>query len=350
VDTTSDVNNCGACAKACSGLAASCSSSACSTAGTLISEGAPFDIISDGVNVYWTDNFNGTVLQMLVTGGAVTTLASGRNSPAGLTADGLNVYWAEWGTAANGYTDGAVLSVPIGGTTATTLANAQNAPGYVAVDDTNIYWTNQGSAANSFTDGTVAMRPLAAGGTATTLASALLEPEVLLGSSSNGTTYDTLYWTNFGSAANTDTDGSVDTLALGTTGTQPTTVATGQAGAIGLAGGVLSDGNLYLFWTDLVGNTVEAVNATTAGSVPFEVAIGQNSPWGILLGADGLYWANSGAGTIMKVVFIGTTPATLTSGQNTPANLTGDGTTGAALFWSNEGTTGSDGSIATSAP
>ncbi len=302
--------------------------------------------------MYWTDNFNGTVLQALVTGGAVTTLASGRNSPAGLTTDEVNVYWAEWGTAANGYTDGAVLSVPIGGTTVTTLASAQNAPGYVAVDSANVYWTNQGSAANSFTDGSLAMRPLASGGSVTTLASNLLEPEVLLGAvaSSTSSTFDTLFWTNYGSAANSDTDGSVDTLVLGTTGAQPTVLASSQSGAIGLTGGVLSDGNLYLFWSNFVGNTVEGVNATTAGSTPFEVAIGQNSPWGVLLGADGLYWANSGAGTINKVVFIGTTPGTLTTGQNTPANLTGDAASGAELFWTNEGTTGSDGSIADSAP
>lgn len=130
----------------------------------------------------------------------------------------------------------------------------------------------------------------------------------------------------------------------------PTTVASGQSGAIGLTGGVLSDGNLYLFWTNNFGNSVEGVNATTAGSASFEVAIDQSSPVGILLGNDGLYWANSGAGTIMKVVNVGTTPATLTSGQNAPLNLTGDSSLAASLYWTNEGTTGSDGSIASSSP
>src|SRR5208282_2110585 len=55
VDTTSDVNNCGACAKACAGTAASCASSACSTAATVVAQGAPFGIVTDGVNLYWTD-------------------------------------------------------------------------------------------------------------------------------------------------------------------------------------------------------------------------------------------------------------------------------------------------------
>jgi len=314
-----------------------------------VSLGAPYQIIDDGTNVYWTDQFNGLVLQMPVVGGAVTTLQSLGNSPGGITVDGVNVYWTEWGTELAGYTDGAVYSTPIGGGAITTIASAQNAPGYVAVDASNVYWTNQGSAANSFTDGTVATIPLAAdGGVVTTLATGLLSPETLLGSTSNGTTFDTLYWTNYGSTANNFADGSIDTLALGVAGAKATVAVANQAGSFGLAGATLSNNDFYLFWTNNVGNAVEAADLTTPGT--FEVAINQSSPFGIMIGADGLYWTNSGAGTVSKVVFIGTSPATLTSGQNTPGGITGDATTGADLFWCNSGTTGSDGSIGTSTP
>jgi hypothetical protein len=344
------VNNCGACAKACAGLSAACSGSACATASTLATQGAPFDIIDDGVNLYWTDNFNGTVSQMPIGGGTVTTLASGRNAPGGITTDGVKVYWAEWGTAGNGYTDGDIASVPIGSTTVTVLATGQSGPGHVAVDSANIYWTNQGSAAASFTDGSLATTSLATPGTVTKLVTGLLLPQSLVGAAAaaGGTTFATLYWTNYGSTANSYSDGSIESLAVGTAGATPVVVATSQAGAMGLTGGVLSTGDLYLFWTNFVGNAVEGVDAT-ANQV-FEVATNQSSPWGILLGADGLYWTNSGSGTVMKLVFIGTTPATLAVGQNAPAALTGDATAGANLFWANDGTTGADGTIVSSKP
>jgi hypothetical protein len=288
-------------------------------------------------------------MQMPIGGGTVTTLASGRNAPGGITTDGVKVYWAEWGTAANGYKDGAVLSVPVGGTTIVTLASGQSGPGHVAVDSASIYWTNQGSAANSFTDGSLATTLLSTpGGTVTTLVSGLLQPQTLVGAAGTGTTFATLYWTNYGSTANAFGDGSVESLVLGTPGAVPTVLATSQAGAIGLTGGTLSDGDLYLFWTDMVGNSIQAVDATA--NQTFEVATNQSSPWGILLGADGLYWTNSGAGTVMKLVVIGTTPATLAVGQSAPAALTGDATAGANLFWANDGTTGADGTIATSKP
>jgi hypothetical protein len=62
------------------------------------------------------------------------------------------------------------MKVPLGGGSTTTLASGQSTPMSVAVDAASVYWTNFGTAADNFMDGTVMSAPLD-GGTATTLAS-----------------------------------------------------------------------------------------------------------------------------------------------------------------------------------
>lgn len=70
---------------------------------------------------------------------------------------------------------GTVNEVPLGGGTVTTLATGQREPWFVAVDSTHIYWANYGD--EHIPDGSVDEVPLG-GGNATTLASHQ-HPEIL---------------------------------------------------------------------------------------------------------------------------------------------------------------------------
>ena len=101
---------------------------------------APVDRLTvDRSNVYWTDNFQGTVMKVAVGSSSSYTLASGQGSPDGLAVDASNVYWADYDT-------GTVSKVPIGGGAPVVLVPAQGGVGLrrVAVDAASVYWTDGG--------------------------------------------------------------------------------------------------------------------------------------------------------------------------------------------------------------
>jgi hypothetical protein len=92
-------------------------------------------IVSDGTNVYWTDEYYGFVLKAPVGGGSITMLASSQDAPTALTIDATDVYWLNFGT-------GSVMKVPISGGTPVMVAPG---PGFtsgdgIAVDATSVYW------------------------------------------------------------------------------------------------------------------------------------------------------------------------------------------------------------------
>lgn len=94
-------------------------------------------------------------------------------------------------------------------------------------------------------------------------------------------------------------DGSVNRLAKADAGKLPQKIATGQAG---LARITLFQDEVY--WTaggqgGPVGKVMRA--SKRGGSTPDVLAEGQDEPFGIAVDASGVYWANHGDGTIMKL-------------------------------------------------
>jgi hypothetical protein len=110
----------------------------------------PQYIAIDSTNVYWTDDWAGTLMAVPLGGGAPTTLAEGDDF-GGIAVDETSVYWTnEVGLIPELYPNGGtVMKVPLNGGAATTLASGQPYPSGIAVDATSVYWTNQS------TDGTV---------------------------------------------------------------------------------------------------------------------------------------------------------------------------------------------------
>jgi hypothetical protein len=125
----------------------------------------PASIAVDNTHVYWTDIVKGTVNEVPVGGGSVTTLASGQHYPISVAVDGTHVYWVNQGSYFD--SDGTVSEVPIGGGSVTTLASGVGNLASVAVDGTHVYWADL---APPGVDGTVDEVPVG-GGSVTTLAS-----------------------------------------------------------------------------------------------------------------------------------------------------------------------------------
>jgi hypothetical protein len=116
----------------------SCPTTGCSGSPTqLLSsvyDQGPDGIVTDGVNVYFTESSAGSVAKCAVGGcnNTPTTLATTSNIN-GVATDGVNVYWSDSPA-------GTVNRCTISGTNPTTIATGQTSPTQLAVDGTWVYW------------------------------------------------------------------------------------------------------------------------------------------------------------------------------------------------------------------
>jgi sugar lactone lactonase YvrE len=133
-------------------------------------------IAVDSSNVYWTDINGSNVMKAPLVGGTPVTLASGHLANV-IAVNVTNVYWADFPT-------GAVMKTSLAGGPVTTLASGGPSPYGMVLDDANVYWT-------SFHDGTVMKVPLC-GGTATTLVSGQIGPRGIAVDATS------VYWANSG--------------------------------------------------------------------------------------------------------------------------------------------------------
>jgi hypothetical protein len=91
------------------------------------------------MNVYWgTAGAGGTIKKPPLGGGVPSQLASALN-PISIVVDATSVYW--WDISA-----GTIMKVMIAGGAATTLAAGPGSEGgRIALDATSVYWTNEGA-------------------------------------------------------------------------------------------------------------------------------------------------------------------------------------------------------------
>jgi hypothetical protein len=100
-------------------------------------------IATDGQYIYWSENFNDTILRKPIGSGTPQTIftASSGAGPSALLVDGQTLFFAVLG-ADNG--KGTISSSGLDGSNVQTLATAQRFPYALAVDANYIYWTTEG--------------------------------------------------------------------------------------------------------------------------------------------------------------------------------------------------------------
>src|SRR3972149_4866814 len=272
---------------------------------TLTSGQSPYHIAVDSTNTYWTDYAtSGTVKKVSISGGTVTTLASGLSSPANITVDSTNVYWTEFTTT------GTVKKVSISGGTVTTLASGLNEPWDIAIDSKNVYWTENNST------GTVKKVSISEG-TVTTVASGLNYP---IGIAVDSTS---IYW----AAGDINKIVKGETIAVSDT---TTTVATN------LMGGSVQGTSLNLTSTNAVVTTF--AGSTTSGSTD---ATGTSArfyyPYGITTDGTNLFVADQYNHTIRKIVISTGVVTTIAGSAGSSGSTNATGTS--ARFYNSTGIT-----------
>ena len=223
---------------------------------------------SDGANVFWTSQAQGTVSRVAVGGGPVAILAMGQSAPLGIALDASTVYF----TSAMG-----TYSVPKLGGTVTEISGGSG--GGIVSDGTNVYWVSPGG-------GEVMSSP-----GQEVVAQGQMTPTDITIDALN------LYWTN---AHGTD---SVVTLPLSSlrTSTMPTAIASNQPSPQRIA----TDG-VSVYWAnagcpggECTGAGSIAKVAVAGGSV-VTVAAGQSGPTSLAVDATFVYWDSTGDGTVKK--------------------------------------------------
>jgi hypothetical protein len=131
----------------------------------------PDSIAVGGGSVYWTtdpDEYGavGTVMAAPLNGGPSRTLASGQQHPCDLAVDSTNVYWTNgssfWPGIESRRDDGSVMKAPLAGGVPTVLASGQTGACGISVVGAEVYWVTQGALMKIAVNGGDATRVLSA--------------------------------------------------------------------------------------------------------------------------------------------------------------------------------------------
>jgi hypothetical protein len=249
-----------------------------------------------------------SILRIPLAGGASTTLASGLESVTGIAVSAAGVYWVDAYTPnptppdASPFLNGVVMGVPAGGGTATTLATALANPQAIVADGVNLYWADTSPQGFSG-QGTIMSMP-AAGGTPTQLVKGPYQPAVLALDAAS------LYWGT--------SDGRLMKIAkAGGTATQ-------------LAFYETSIGNLVVdatsvYWTTSSGDLMKT---PVGGGPSTALLVGTSSLGGIAVDSASVYFTMTDypAASVQKVPLAGGPPETLWSGSDSPGAIQVDAT------------------------
>jgi hypothetical protein len=274
-------------------------------------QSGPASVAVDGTHVYWVNNRAGTVNKVPLAGGRGTVLAHGQNGPVSVAVDSGHVYWVDSGADNDlgwGSPDhlGTVDEVPLRGGRVTTLARGQSHPTSLAVNSSHVYWVDQYhvslpiSAANY--TGTVNEVPLG-GGRVTVLAHAQELPRSVAVDSSH------VYWVNGGGCR---ACGEVKEAPIG--GGRVTTLANGQNTPISVA---VNGGHVY--WIGRLLGTVSEVSL--GGGRVTTLVRGQNGPVSLAVDDTHIYWVDYYDGTVNEIPLEGGLVTTLAQGQNGPGSI-----------------------------
>lgn len=268
-------------------------------------QSGPLFTVSDGTNLYWTNNIGNTggdVMSAPIAGGTPKVLAQGKG-PRRLRVHNGTVYWADTDS-------GSIRSVPAAGGAVSILATGQNKPMGLAIYDGYIYWTNAGV---GMPDGSVVRVPLT-GGTPEVLAKDLNMPMGLV------VVQNTVYWSTVVS------EYKIFSLSLATRSQKE--IADAYAPSLG-------NDDSHVFWGDVMAGTVTALRLSDGQQV--ELASGQVGPAGMYSDGAFLYWTtqdrNNGRGTIMKVAVSRGTPELLAGNRKYAYGISGDSTN---IYWTEQ--------------
>jgi sugar lactone lactonase YvrE len=264
------------------------------------------DIAVDSTYVYWTQGQeapNGANYKPFSGGSIVSILES--PDPRGIVADGTNVFWTDFETGGI-YSYGTVVKAlqPPLVAPAEDGGPAAGSPTAITTDGTNVYWVDP--VANTVSQISVN------GGTPHVLAQSQSNPVAIAVYGAN------VYWIDYASGSS---DGSIDTVPVGSTNATVKALVTGETKPWGLA----VDGT-SVYWTDETnpGTVKSFPTAAASGATATVLATNQGAPTGIAVDAQYVYWTNFNDGTVVKVALTGGTPFVLASGLNNPSAIAVD--------------------------
>jgi hypothetical protein len=249
--------------------------------------GSSLGLAATASNLYWTDSIAGSVSACdfsLPTCAIPTSIATATPGASFLVIGATSIFWTE-------RTGNRIMRADLGGGNAGAVASGGpiQSPTGIAIQASNLYFSNYDNASA----GQGVMTLSTSGGNPASFASGSTVEQVLTTASGVFFSINGSKTTNDGAIGRCDLDGS-NCAAF--------------APARPFPRGITSDGT-SLYWTDFgVAGDAAASNGavlrcplTGCGANPTVLASGQGGPLGIVVDSQAIYWANAGTGSIQRL-------------------------------------------------